>query len=596
MRLAASIAVIAVLLTPSAAASASPPTAKQPGTQPTYDYTQAIREQVWVQTGVDSDFDGQPDRVAVRIIRPAASRKVPVIFQASPYYAGLNDVPNHDDIDRDGAAGLTKTSAADRAESITFAGYLDNYFVPRGYAVVFADSLGTGGSTGCPTSGGRNETLGMKAVVDWLNGRAKAFDADGNKVRADWSTGRTGMIGVSYNATLPNAVAATGVKGLETIVPIAGISSWYDYYRANGGVVAPGGFQGEDLDVLARAVLTRANPEVCAGVMDDIERAQDRETGDYSAFWAERDYTRDVNKVRASVFLVHGLHDENVRTLQAGQWWDGLAARNVPRKIWLHQAAHTDPFNIRRDVWLTTLHRWFDYWLYRIDTGIMREPMADVEVAPNQWTTAPTWPVPSTHPVSLRLGSGARQTFVDNPARTAEDLVASPELSDPNRLVYLFPASSSETRISGTAEITVKADVSGASPYLTALLVDYGSAERYAGVRTLAVQDCVGPGIEGDPGCFNRREYVTATTPYEIVTRGWLDTRNRTSPSRTVPVVPGRPYTFQWKLQSTDHVFAPGHRIGVVLISTERDHTLRYPAGTVVGVQPALSHLNLRIS
>ncbi|MFI1994843.1 Xaa-Pro dipeptidyl-peptidase [Actinoplanes sp. NPDC020271] len=594
MRLAASIAVIAVLLTPSAA-TAAPPTATPPGTRPTYDYTQAIREQVWVQTGVDSDFDGQPDRVAVRIIRPAASRKVPVIFQASPYYAGLNDVPNHDDIDRSGAAGVAKSSAVNRAENITFAGYLDNYFVPRGYAVIFADSLGTGGSTGCPTSGGRNETLGMKSVVDWLNGRAKAFDADGNRVRADWSTGRTGMIGVSYNGTLPNAVASTGVAGLETIVPIAGISSWYDYYRANGGVVAPGGYQGEDLDVLARAVLTRQNPEVCAGVMDAVERAQDRETGDYSAFWAERDYTRDVNKVHASVFLVHGLHDENVRTLQAGQWWDALAARHVPRKIWLHQAAHTDPFNIRRDVWLSTLNRWFDYWLYRIDTGIMREPMADVEVAPNQWRTAPTWPVPSTRPVSLRLGQGARQTFADNPARTAEDLTASPETDDPNRLVYLFPALARETRISGTPEITVRADVDGESPYLTAMLVDYGAAERYAGVRTLPEQDCVGPGIEGDPGCFNRREYVTATTPYEIVTRGWLDVRNRTSPARTTPVVPGRPYTFTWKLQSTDHVFAPGHRLGVVLVSTERDHTLRYPAGTVVGVQPSLSRLDIRL-
>ncbi len=184
---------------------------------------------------------------------------------------------------------------------------------------------------------------------------------------------------------------------------------------------------------------------------------------------------------------------------------------------------------------------------------------------------------------------------MDNPARTAEELTASPETDDPNRLVHLFPSLSRETRISGTPEITVRADVDGASPYLTALLVDYGPAERYAGVRTLTEQDCVGPGIEGDPGCFNRREYVTATTPYEIVTRGWLDVRNRTSPARTTPVRSGRPYTFQWKLQSTDHVFAAGHRIGVVLISTERDHTLRYPAGTLVGVQPSLSRLQVRL-
>ncbi|GIE90099.1 Xaa-Pro dipeptidyl-peptidase [Actinoplanes regularis] len=594
MRLAASIAVIAVLLTPSVAAAA--PSTDPPGTQPVHDYAQAIREQVWVQTGVDSDSDGKPDRVAVRIIRPATTERVPVIFQASPYYAGLNDVPNHDDIDRGGAASAARAVTADRAAEIYFGGYLDNYFVPRGYAVVFADSLGTGGSDGCPTTGGRNETLGMKAVVDWLNGRAKAFDADGGQVRAGWSTGRTGMIGVSYNGTLPNAVASTGVRGLETIVPIAGISSWYDYYRGNGGVVAPGGYQGEDADVLARAVLTRANPEVCAGVMDDLEREQDRETGDYSAFWAERDYTRDVDKVRASVLLVHGLHDDNVRTLQAGQWWDALAARHVPRKIWLHQAGHTDPFNIRRDVWLSTLHRWFDYWLYRIDTGIMREPMADVEVAPNRWETARTWPIPDSRPVSLRLGDGPRQTFVDNPARTADDLAADETAADPNRFSHVSAPLTRETRVSGTPRITVRADLAGDSPYLTALLVDYGPAERFAGVRTLAVQDCVGPGITGDPGCFNRREYVTASTPYEIVTRGWLDVRNRFSPARTAPVQAGRAYTFRWELQTTDHVFAAGHRIGVVIISTDRDHTLRYPAGTTIGVHPAFSKLDLRLT
>jgi X-Pro dipeptidyl-peptidase len=583
MRLAAALAVLAVIITPSAAIAASP--AGPPGTQPIYDYATAVREQVWVQTPVDSDSDGRPDRVAVRIIRPATSVKVPVIFQASPYYAGLNDVPNHDDIDRDGAASLAATANPE----IFFSGYLDNYFVPRGYAVVFADSLGTGGSDGCPTSGGRNETLGMKAVVDWLNGRAEAFDADGAPVPAGWSTGRTGMIGVSYNGTLPNAVATTGVEGLETIVPIAGISSWYDYYRANGGVVAPGGFQGEDLDVLARAVLTRQNPEVCAPVMDAIEQAQDRETGDYSAFWAERDYTRDVGKVRASVFLVHGLHDLNVRTLQAGQWWDALSKRHVPRKIWLHQAAHTDPFNIRRDVWLATLQRWFDFWLYRIDTGIMREPMADVEVAPNRWQTSPTWPLAGNR--ALPLGtSPARQSFVDDPSKTAEDLVA-----DGGGLRYVFPELKRETRITGTPEITVRASLAGDSPYLTALLVDFGEAERYAGVRTLTEQDCVGPGIPGDPGCFNRREYVTATTPYEIVTRGWLDVRNRISPARTTPIVSGRDYTFRWNLQTTDHVFAAGHRIGVVLISTDRDHTLRYPAGTVVTVRPALSRLEVRL-
>src|SRR5688572_29716669 len=165
-------ALVAVPLTAAATAgtaAAGPrnPWVRDGRTQPVSDYTQAIRERLFVQSDVDSDGDGRRDRVEVRVIRPAETAtgaKVPVIFQPSPYYAGLNDVPNHDDVDRDGGDALRSAgSTADRAaETIVFAGYLDNYFVPRGYAVVFADSLGTGGSEGCPTSGAENETRGMK--------------------------------------------------------------------------------------------------------------------------------------------------------------------------------------------------------------------------------------------------------------------------------------------------------------------------------------------------------------------------------------------------------------------------------------------------
>jgi X-Pro dipeptidyl-peptidase len=610
--IATAVAVTTMLTTTTPASAATPQ-----GTQPVHDYADAIRERLTVQSTVDSDGDGKRDIVEVRVIRPRATErglKVPVIFQPSPYYAGLNDIANHDDINRD-AGSLTGTDAgANRAaETILFAGYLDNYFVPRGYAVVFADSLGTGGSEGCPTSGGENETQGMKAVVDWLNGRARGYDSGGAPTRATWSTGSVGMIGVSYNGTLPNAVAATGVPGLKTIVPIAAISSWYDYYRANGGVLAPGGFQGEDTDILAKAVLTRANPEVCAGVMAALERDQDRVTGDYSRFWHERDYLRDAHKVRASVLLVHGLNDWNVKTKHFGQWWNALADRNVPRKIWLHQGNHTDPFNVRRAEWLTTLHRWFDQWLYGIDTGIMREPMADVETAPNQWQTARTWPVPGTRvtPMFLRGPSsdgrpgtlqrlpgsfGLEQSFVDDPAQRAEQFVDGELASDPNRLVYTTAPLDRDTRLSGTARVTVRASVTGASPYLTALLVDYGPATRFAGLIRLAGEDCIGPGIEGDPGCFVRRGYATSLTQWKIVTRGWLDIRNRFSPWFTTPVPSGQTATFTWELQPNDHIFAAGHRIGIVLLSTDRDYTLRYPAGSTVHVNLGLSHALLPLS
>ena len=142
-------------------------------------------------------------------------------------------------------------------------------WLPRGFAVVHSESPGTGYSDGCPTSGGRNETLGATEVIDWLNGRRKAYVTRTGDVEAppvNWHNGHTGMMGTSYNGTIPEAAATTGVIGLDAIVPISAISDWYDYYRANGMVRAPhsraggtgtNGYLGEDLDVLVDDVYSR---------------------------------------------------------------------------------------------------------------------------------------------------------------------------------------------------------------------------------------------------------------------------------------------------------------------------------------------------
>ncbi|GAB3877032.1 hypothetical protein GCM10029964_025310 [Kibdelosporangium lantanae] len=225
--------------------------------QPVFDPTDVVRDNVWVTAPVDSDRDGKPDLVHVETVRPRATQqglRVPVVYEASPYFAGGNDdaanhdvdvelnVPGHGHGGHHGADERVAAAVGGPRPLITWS--YEQYFLARGFAVVYGESLGTGGSTGCPTSGGRNETIGAKSVVDWLNGRARAQDAAGAAVRANWSSGKVGMMGVSYNGTLPNAVASTGVDGLEAIVPIAAISSWYDYYRADGAVVAPGTFQG----------------------------------------------------------------------------------------------------------------------------------------------------------------------------------------------------------------------------------------------------------------------------------------------------------------------------------------------------------------
>ena len=67
-----------------------------------------------------------------------------------------------------------------------------------------------------------------------MNGKRKAYaDKTSNReVKADWSSGNVAMTGLSWAGTTTFGVASTGVEGLKTIVPAAGIASWYDHFNS----------------------------------------------------------------------------------------------------------------------------------------------------------------------------------------------------------------------------------------------------------------------------------------------------------------------------------------------------------------------------
>ena len=177
------------VVTPTAAAAPGPGRLTPPPwlkvengvTVPQFDLANAVEETLFVQTEVDSDLDGVRDRVRVRLSRPGETEtrgiKVPVIFEHSPYRYNTGGGQNHNvDFSVLPQEGIqptaARTSGAAAAPRADLPGSLDNYWVPRGYAVVLGESIGTGFSDGCPTVGDMKETLGTKAVIDWLNGRA----------------------------------------------------------------------------------------------------------------------------------------------------------------------------------------------------------------------------------------------------------------------------------------------------------------------------------------------------------------------------------------------------------------------------------------
>ncbi|WP_016700542.1 Xaa-Pro dipeptidyl-peptidase [Actinoalloteichus spitiensis] len=563
---------------PVEAADGAAPVFRDGVAQPVFDPAEALRESLHVRAPVDSDRDGVDDEMYVEVVRPAATAdglQVPVVYFVSPYFSGGNPMRFHDvDVELyvPGAAApgraavVTRSGGAEQpaAAAPRIRSAYEDFLLARGYGVVYAESLGTGRSTGCPTSGGENETVGARAVVDWLNGRAEGVDADGNAVTADWATGSVGMMGVSYNGTLPNAVAATGVEGLDAIVPIAAISNWYDYYRADGAVVAPGGYQGEDLDSLAEYVYTRSDREICREVIAELTERQDRVTGDYSEFWDERNYLNHAHQVEAAVLAVHGLSDWNVKTRQVAQWYEALARHDVPRQIWLHQAGHVDPLGLRREEWLEALNRWFTRYLHKVPNGVEDQPRAVLQREDGSWVEEADWPAPGAEPVALHPWPGGSavgtltargavpgertvERLVDDATRPAAELVDAPRSG--NRLSYTTAPVRQPVRLSGTPHVELLAAFARPAANLTAVLVDRA------------------------PDGTNR-----------AITRGWVDPQNREDIASTQPITPGEFYRVDVQLQAHDHVLPTGHSLGLVVLSSDRDYTLRPAPGAGIAV------------
>ncbi len=568
------------LVAPPTSAEPQPPYVVREGvTQPVFSAADAIRETAWVDTGISSHGNGVHDRVAVDIIRPSEpaqhGQRVPVIMDASPYYSCCGR----------GNENQRKTYDA-QGKPLGFPLYYDNYFVPRGYAVVQVDLAGTNRSQGCVDIGGPSDVASARAAVDWLNGRAQGFESPsgGRPVPANWSTGNVGMIGKSYDGTIANGVAATGVPGLRTIVPISAISSWYDYYRSDGASF------GDDPAELANTVEENKRPD-CAPVTQRVTAGAPA-NGNRTPMWQQRDYVRDARSVRASVFAVHGLGDLNVKPVQFGQWWDALAGRDVPRKVWLSQTGHVDPFDYRRAEWVRTLHRWFDNQLLGINNGITAEPAASVERAPDHWVDEPTWagghahrtdlhPSPGHTPGLGQLGTapatpGARDGFTDDPAQDESAWAQHPDQPSPARTLFTTGPLRQDLRLAGTGSVTVTAVPSTPSAHLSAMVVDYGPATtrdylgKGEGIRTLDTRSCWGESRPGDDACYRDTATTTANVDLEIVSRGWADLANYESPDHKSPLRPGQPYRMTFRMSTLDHVVPAGHRLGLIIAGTDR--------------------------
>lgn len=618
--------------------------------QPIFPYETVIREVVYVETPNDTDGDGKADLVKVLVQRPAATEqgmKAASIYEARPYSAGTTDAYDLDtwnaqvvNAELTQAAASTTTTreafapkeepqpAAVEFGSPETAGKAGNggdvwqstenvdaydYWLVRGYAYVSCSGLGTLGSEGFETCGSYEETAAFAAVVDWLHGSSgvKAYSdtTRSTEVKADWSNGNVAMSGQSYAGTTAFAVAATGVEGLKTIVPRAGISSWYDYYRSQG--TAAGGlyYPGDDCHILADYCMSRRLDETDYGpIQADYEaflaamiEAEDALSGDYNEFWYERDFAANSGDLTCSALIIHGLNDFNVRPKQFDSMVKAFERAGQDVKLLLHQGAHYTPTEIVDLDLNGILGRWYAHYLYGVDNGAEKDPAVRVQSNVDlTWNTYDAW---DTAEKSLKLDAGeGERTFTSDLSVTSFDTTLADTEDNGwmeycTDMVYAWEQEmlSGETgasavyrfdmeedaHISGTATVTVKAAADRPTGILSAMLVDFAPEggmdavmlEQYGEGVPVETAAEGGLWMGGGLPAQDLLQFSTTHTDAKIVTRGWMDIQNRSSIYNVDVVEPGESYTFTLELQPIDYVVKAGHQLGLVLYSVDPEVT-----------------------
>lgn len=335
----------------------------------------------------------------VNVFRPQTVVPVPVIMCAHPY--GKDQIPAH--TKRGSVNG--QYHAFPQPHHIAFSAWTGweapdpATWVERGYAVVNCDMRGAGTSDGVGELLSQQEHEDYHDLIEWAGTQP-------------WSTGRVGLLGVSYLAISQYGAAATRPAHLSAICPWEGLS---DIYR---DLAYPGGVR-EDGFTIMWSALTNRGCRMTEKVREefvarpDIDDWYDAHTPDLAAI--------EVPMLVCGSFSDHSLHTrgsfEAFRRVSSPQRWlythrDGKWAAFYSAEAIAAQAA------------------FFDHFLKGEDNGWDRVPPVRVAVhdhgpEPAAVIADSAWPPPdlSWEHLHLDLDNGRLQQHPQSqPQRASFDL------------------------------------------------------------------------------------------------------------------------------------------------------------------------------
>ncbi len=590
----------------------------------------AIREVVYVESRVDTDKDGLPDLVKVSIIRPRYEGKIPAVMTASPYHQGTNDkasdkalynmnvdlevkephtiqveVPQLELVDPVGSAELVD-EAEETLTHINSSYTLNDYLLPRGYANLYVSGVGTKDSQGLMTNGNYQQIEAYKNVIDWLNGRCRAFTDHTRKrqVKADWSNGKVATTGISYLGTMSNGLATTGVDGLEVIIAEAGISSWYNYYRENGLVTSPGGYPGEDFDSLAELTYSRNllggdylhHNAAHQADLDIVKKELDRASGDYNQFWHDRNYLLHADQVKAEVVFTHGSQDWNVKPLHVFNMFQALPA-SIKKHLFYHNGAHVYLNNWQSIDFRESMNALLSKKLlgydssYELPTVIWQDNTGE-----QSWTSLDDFGN-QTNQRTFSLGDDEK--VIQNRYETkdyerygkAYPTFLTDLYQDKAQQVTIDLPIEEDLHLNGKARLHLRLYSSTNKGLLSAQLLELGSKKylqpypAVLSVRTL------------DNGRYHMLDNLTELPFKEagqrVISKGYLNLQNRHDLLEVEAVTPGEWMEFDFDLQPTIYKLEKGATLRLVLYTTDFEITVRDQTDYQLTIDLAQSSLHL---
>lgn len=631
-----------------------------------------VRYCVYVESDYDMDGDGKRDlvKVFVQVPRSAAegSYKAATLFEARPYCAGVQeDGYDHmkevaekeyrkfDLADLDHKAAPRVPSGSASAMDLALKAdpsdwyYKDkgstnsmvyenidsfNYYLVRGFAVIVSAGFGALGSDGFNYVGSEYERDAFKSVVEWIHGDRVAYaDREGTiTTKADWANGNVAMTGRSYAGTMPFAVATTGVEGLKTIVPVAGIADWYSQQNMQG---AQRYWPKEMLNsFLAYYCSSRYNDSTLSEKqLDDIAAfhhelsLQQLKCGfDYDEkFWGSGNYRLNADKIKCPALIVQGLNDENVSTKQFEMMLKSFQKAGQTVKAILHQGPHITPtmpnkgYGILIDgkFYDDIVNEWITHYLYGVENQAEDMPAVLVQTNHDQrkWETSDSWD--TGH--SMKLTSGSTGTTVIDTdweaagisAKNFDDVMGTTSTNMGQR--YVTRPFEKAVTIQGTVCLHLKAalkdgdaeadfhpenrnDVDtltmklGASKIsgrmddveIAVLLCDVCDTE-FDSIQTTDPERNIIPvttvkegGIinGGDLPAFDEAEFTTVHKKYRVITRAFADLCNPEAgyepetAANSIELKKGEYHDYHIYLNATRYTVEPGHSLAIV-IATE---------------------------